>query len=220
VETSPRSIVLVVLLIVGAVTSIAMDRWQFEPIPRDPAKVLAEHMRKPEVRAASFVWDGVPLADRQAIEQAIAAARPEARRLIDAVDGVTTIRLAGFADDTAGRARPTEAGYEVELDLADVQRRYGQRGISRLVLHELGHVIDDALLDDALRSQLDAAIPPGHPCDPGVPEGACAPEYERFAETFAKWATGDIGVDVYLGYKVPPPALEPWGAPLAALKID
>ena len=39
---------------------------------------------------------------------------------------------------------------------------------------------------------------------------------ERFAESFAKWATGDIGVDLYLGYKVPPPDdLAGWGAPLA-----
>ena len=41
---------------------------------------------------------------------------------------------------------------------------------------------------------------------------------ERFAESFAKWASGDIGVDLYLGYKVPPPDdLANWGAPLAAL---
>ena len=28
---------------------------------------------------------------------------------------------------------------------------------------------------------------------------------ERFAESFAKWATGDIGLDLFIGYKVLPP---------------
>ena len=47
------------------------------------------------------------------------------------------------------------------------------------------------------------------------PTGACAPPKERFAETFAKWATGDIGLNVPLGYKVlPPDSLEDWGAQL------
>jgi hypothetical protein len=32
-------------------------------------------------------------------------------------------------------------------------------------------------------------------------------------------ATGDIGVDIYLGYKVPPPnmPLDAWGTPLSGL---
>jgi hypothetical protein len=48
--------------------------------------------------------------------------------------------------------------------------------------------------------------------------GSCAPQQERFAESFAKWASGDIGVNLYAGYAVPPPGdLEAWGAPLAAL---
>jgi len=47
----------------------------------------------------------------------------------------------------------------------------------------------------------------------------CANRQERFAETFAKWALGDIGVNLDIGYKVPPPSapLETWGQPLARL---
>ena len=62
-----------------------------------------------------------------------------------------------------------------------------------------------------------AAIPRGYGCEEGQ-TGACAIPDERFAESFAKWALGDIGVGVDLGYKIPPPDdLESWGAPLAAL---
>lgn len=49
--------------------------------------------------------------------------------------------------------------------------------------------------------------------------GGCASREERFAETFAKWATNDIGLNLYIGYKVPPPAsLDAWGTPLAAVR--
>ena len=61
-----------------------------------------------------------------------------------------------------------------------------------------------------------AEIPRGYGCeDHNEPTGACAPPKERFAETFAKWATGDIGLNIQLGYKVlPPDSLEDWGAQL------
>ena len=41
----------------------------------------------------------------------------------------------------------------------------------------------------------------------------------RVTESFAKWALGDIGVNLEIGYKVPPPSapLDVWGAPLARL---
>jgi hypothetical protein len=78
-------------------------------------------------------------------------------------------------------------------------------------------VIDFALVPAALDAQLDAEIPRGYGCEQGQ-TGACAVPVERFAESFMKWATRDIGVGVNLGYKVPPPDdLESWGAPLASL---
>ena len=178
----------------------------------------AELLREAGVREAGFRFDpAITAPDRQAIADAVASARPEAQRLVAIVDGLTTIRLATLDSHTAGEARPTAEGYELTLDLGTVHSNHGVRGVRRLVLHELGHVVDDALLTDALRSSLDAGIPPGWPCDPGTPQGSCAPVYERFAESFAKWATGDIGVDLYLGYQVPPPALESWGRPLTTL---
>jgi hypothetical protein len=75
------------------------------------------------------------------------------------------------------------------------------------VLHELGHVVDYALVAPELGRQLDAAIPP----DPAVVE-------ERFADTFAKWALrGSVSI-AGAGYRIPTPSsLEDWGAPLGAL---
>jgi hypothetical protein len=88
-----------------------------------------------------------------------------------------------------------------------------------VTLHELGHVVDGALVPADMEQQLDAAIPRGWGCDEGK-SGACANRAERFAESFAKWATGDIGADIYLGYRVPPPVpLETWGAPMQTLAL-
>lgn len=168
-------------------------------------------------RAAGFTYGpSVSAADRLAIETALAGARPEARRLVEIVDGLTQIDV-GAADGAAGQAGRFGDRYLVLLDLHEVQRM-GPRAVSRLVLHELAHVVDFALLDDATLAQLDTTIPEGWVCERGR-VGSCAVKEERFAETFAKWATGDIGVDIYLGYKVPPPKvpLDTWGAPLSAL---
>ena len=126
----------------------------------------------------------------------------------------------GQRSDASGSypAYPKESDrFRVTLDLGLVAQRYGQRGIDRTVLHELGHVIDFALVPDAMNATLDAQIPRGYGCEEGE-TGSCANRDERFAESFAKWATGDIGVDLYLGYKIPPPDdRAAWGAPLATL---
>jgi hypothetical protein len=158
----------------------------------------------------------VSAADRRVVVGAIAAARPEARALVGRVDGLVTIAVGptgvGAVGLTEGNPRD---GYRVTLDLAAVAGRSGARGISRLVLHELGHVVDHVLLSPEQQRDLDAGIPPGYACPPGEATGACAARDERFAETFAKWASGDIGINVSLGYKVPPPpSLDAWGAGL------
>jgi hypothetical protein len=169
-------------------------------------------------RSAGFTYGpSVTPADRAAIEAAVAGARPEAQRLIGIVDGLTTLDVGSAQGGAAGTATDLGDRYEVVLDLATVTRM-GPRAVSRLVLHELAHVVDYALVKDELLVALDAQVPPGYVCEAGR-VGSCAPKEERFAETFAKWATGDIGVDIYLGYKVLPPnvPLDDWGAPLSGL---
>jgi hypothetical protein len=169
-------------------------------------------------RAATLTFDpSIAAADRNAILTAIAHANPQAQALIGEVDGLVDVHVGATEGQTVGITQSEGDRYGVTLNLGVVARRYGQRGIDRTVLHELGHVVDFALVPEALDRTLDAAIPQGFGCDEQM-MGSCAGERERFAESFAKWATGDIGVDLYLGYKVPPPDdLAAWGAPLAAL---
>jgi hypothetical protein len=170
------------------------------------------------VRDASFAYaPSVAASDRGAIEAAAAHARPEAQRLVAAVDGLVDLSVEVTEAGSAGTTQRIGERYDVRLNLAAGIRAGGQRGIDRLVLHELGHVVDDALVPRSTFEALVAQVPTGYGCEDGV-TGGCAPPAERFAETFAKWATNDIGVDIYLGYKVPPPGdLQGWGAPLAAL---
>ena len=163
-----------------------------------------------ELRRRGFWFDAIVApADRQAFSAAVADARPEARALIALVDGLVDVHVA---------TTETPNGYDLTVDLARVSAMYGRRGIDRVVLHELGHVVDFALVPDDVTGPLDAEIPRGWGCEDGT-TGACASREERFAETFAKWATGDLGADLYIGYKVPPPSvsLETWGQPLAQL---
>jgi hypothetical protein len=110
--------------------------------------------------------------------------------------------------------------YEMTIDLAGVSRRHGARGVNALILHEMGHVVDRALVLDDLIAALDAQIPAGVRCRPGQPTGACATVQERFADTFAKWAMDDLGVNGTVGYRVLPPVpIAKWGEPLAKLGV-
>lgn len=208
---------LVALLALCAVVAVpwATGRAARAPVAASPAALLT-----PDARTAglTFAPEVLP-ADRQLVLAAIARARPEARRLVDAVDGLITIRVAGVSSNAVGLTHGLGNRFEMVLDLARVWHQSGDRGINRLVLHELAHVVDFVLVPDALKAKLNAGIPAGYACDPGVADGACTAPAERFAETFAKWATGDLGFDVDLGYKVlAPPSLDSWARPLTLLR--
>jgi hypothetical protein len=162
----------------------------------------------------------VPESDRRLVLREIALARPEARRLIGRVDGFVTISVGDASAGGAGAVgltRGTSDGFDVTLNLAAVWGAQGERGVQRLVLHELGHVVDAALVKPELGARLDALIPGPYGCDPREPVIGCAPREERFAETFAKWCTGDIGFNLEIGYRVAPPAsLQEWGGQLVS----
>jgi len=173
----------------------------------------------PELRRAGLRFaDGVAPADRQWIETALAAARPEAQRLIAEVDGTVLIDTAGTGEPL-GETRPGPDGFTVWFNLV---RLNGSRQSDRntTVLHEFGHVLDIALIDAAMDERLDAGIPRTGNCvqQDGTAFGACAATEERIADTFAKWALGGAVSAVGAGYAIAVPAsLEEWGAPLAAL---
>lgn len=208
---------LLAVAVVGALWAAAgmgAVQRQGPSAPRDTAQIT------PEQRAAAVTYDAaVAPADRARVEQVVARALPEARRLIEVVDGLVTVRVGETGSGALGLTTGNHDGYAVTLDLRRTEGSLGERGVQRLVLHELAHVVDHALVDDGTMGRLDAMVPRGYECDTGEATGSCAEVEERFAETFAKWATGDIGVGLYIGYKVPPPdvPLAAWGGPLGAL---
>jgi len=225
---APRPFSLLALLVAGAALAFGLSGAKRAPggpgyaqyridgatAHRDGVPVLPAHVRDATFAFAPATADG----DRAAFVGSVARARPAARRLIDMVDGLVDVRVGPIDQPGAlGLTQPGER-YEVTVDFATVARRMGQRGIDRVVLHELGHVVDFALVPRDTMAGLLAGIPLGYGCEQGV-TGACANAHERFAESFAKWATGDIGVDLGAGYKVlpPGPTLEAWGAPLERL---
>jgi hypothetical protein len=209
-----RGLVAVLALCAFAVVPWAAGRTTPKRVVVSPAALLT-----PAARTAGLTFaPEVSAGDRQVVLAAIARARPEARRLIEAVDGLVTIRVGGVNASAVGLTHTVGNRFEVVLDLGQVWHQSGDRGVARLVLHELGHVVDFVLVPSALKAKLDAGIPSGYGCDPGVADGACTAPAERFAETFAKWATGDLGFDVNLGYKVLAPAsLDTWAQPLTTL---
>ena len=208
-------VLLVVLLLVAGV---ALPRAQQGTAAGGPADGTRYRMEALAPAAPLRFAPTVAASDQQVVRDAVAGARPEARRLVELVAGLVTVSVGAPGPGIAGEMRTTQAGYDVQLDLGPVYRANGMRGVRRLVLHELAHVVDHALVPTQLERELDAATPVGFGCDDGGRSGACAAREERFAESFAKWATGDIGVAVHLGYRVPPPvSLEHWGDPLAAL---
>jgi hypothetical protein len=156
----------------------------------------------------------VTTADREWILQAIARARPEAARLIAEVDGLIVVGTFEQGGTTLGVTRGSERGFTIDLNIAYLN---GERALDRatVVLHELGHVVDFALVKKELNARLDAQIPHGGPCGAAVD---CDLIEERFADTFAKWALHGAVSEVGAGYGIAMPvSIEDWGAPLARL---
>jgi hypothetical protein len=170
-----------------------------------------------EARAAGLTFaPGVAPGDRAWILQAIGRARPEAARLIAEVDGLVVIRTFTAGGTTVGVTRGHDRGFTVDLNVGYLN---GEHALDRatVVLHELGHVVDFALVPAALDARLDAQIPRGGPCEAVID---CDLPEERFADTFAKWSLNGAVSEVGAGYGIPMPAsIEDWGAPLAELSF-
>jgi hypothetical protein len=170
-----------------------------------------------DARAAGLAFaPGVAAGDREWIVAAVARARPEAARLIAEVDGLVVVGTYAAAGTTLGVTRGHDRGFTVDLNVAYLN---GESVSDRatVVLHELGHVIDFALVPAETNAQLDAQIPRGGPCGAAID---CDLVEERFADTFAKWALNGAVSEVGAGYGIPRPAsIEDWGAPLSELAL-
>jgi hypothetical protein len=211
----PHVTVLVALLSLVALAAVRHARVRVREVADGRPRITKE------VRAAGFRFSpNVAAGDRQLIEHEITLARPEAQRLIATVDGLVTISVGDTSTggaDAIGLTQGSAKGYTVTVNLTAAWESGGERAVQRLVLHELGHVVDHQLVKPDLAGRLDALVPAGYGCDPQQPDIGCAPRPERFAETFAKWCTGDIGFNLPIGYKVEPPAsLDDWGAQLVS----
>ena len=159
--------------------------------------------------------------DQEWILGAVAKVRPEARQLIDDVDGMVTISMYSEPEgDAVGTAQQVAPGrFEVRFNRAYLD---GDRKVDRdsTVVHELGHVIDFALMPEGMRGQLASQLPSSGTCFTADTGDCTAPE-ERFADTFAKWALRGRFSIAGSGYGIPTPvSLEDWGMPLGALAIQ
>ena len=176
----------------------------------------------PQLRARTFTFDpSVAPQDRAWILAAIDKVRPEARQLIDDVDGMVTIGTVNEpgASYVGVTRQKGEDAFQVDFNIAYLD---GERKADRdaTVIHELGHVIDFAVMTPELRNQLAGQLPTSGACFTAETGDCTAPE-ERFADTFAKWALRGAVSAVGAGYSVATPAsLEDWGAPLAARAIE
>src|SRR4051812_14632378 len=180
--------VLAVALLAGAASLATRSAGRVaSTLPADTARITEQQ------RAAVAAFDpGVAPGDRAWIEAAVAAARPEAKPLIDLVDGLVTFRTVAGGDPlgvTSSLFRGDQARFTIDLNIGELDgRRVQDRNV--VVLHELGHVVDHALVPQDLDDRLDALIPRTGACvrTTVVLTGACTEPAERFADTFAKWA--------------------------------
>jgi len=175
-----------------------------------------------QVKAATFTFDPtVAAGDQKWILEAVDQVRPEARQLIDDVDGMVTVSMFSEPEGSAvGTAQQVSPGrYSLRLNRAYLD---GERKADRhtTVVHELGHVVDFALMPAELRDQLAGQLPSSGTCFTADTGDCTAPE-ERFADTFAKWALRGAVSAFGAGYgTLSPASLENWGAPLATLAIQ
>jgi hypothetical protein len=205
------------LAIAGAVLSLLAVLAAATNHRRSAVAASGERLT-PAVRAAGLTFaPDVGPADQAWVLASIAKARPEAQRLIGAVDGLVTVRTVNDPGAVyVGMAESETDDVTLNIAFLDGDRK---RDRDQTILHELGHIIDFELVPDALIAQLAAEIPSSGGCVTAE-RGDCSAPEERFADTFAKWALRGAVSGVGAGYGISSPAsLETWGAPLAVLAV-
>lgn len=174
------------------------------------APAAADARQPPPGALQGARYDGLGASDRAFIKRVVEASPARARRLIASVAPLITFRRG--AEEEAGR------GDLAETEISGDERKrfvvaYGPQTLLRdprgrhMVLHEIAHVVDNALLDDSAREDFTTAFvtaPLWLACYP-QPTGSssrCVPWAEIFADQFAFYANGDRLVRS--SYGVPP----------------
>lgn len=219
----PRRIAALCLLAALVVAPLAVrSHARAQRLPHAAGTLYAPGELSIAQRAAGLRFGPeVPAQDRERTLAAIAAARPDARALIGEVDGLVTVHDGAPIPGAVGLATLRDGRLSVRFD-DDALDRYGPTTARHVILHELGHIVDFALVPDALLARLDRGVPRTRACPSSLERtGPCTVPEERFADTFAKWALGTAGPPQWIGYGVEAPlSLEAWGRPLAALARD
>ena len=185
-----RMLTLLVVAVVASAAAFAGGRDGTFASPQaaaDTARISAEE-RAAGLRFAATVAAG----DRAWIEDAIARARPEAQALVAEVDGLVEMGThrglpIGYTESVM---RGDQATFAISFDTVLLNgRRTTDRDV--VVMHELGHAIDLALVPQALNDRLDAQIPRTGTCvnDSHGLAGSCTEPVERFV----RFSVADTG---------------------------
>lgn len=194
--------------------------WNRAWVPKNEQQMGTVHpcLTVPKVRARGFGFvPGTTPAHRERFLRAVSELRPEARRLVDVVDGLVKVRLDWEHPKYSGLASGRRNGrFEVRVAVPRLLAHHGEPGVQYVIAHELGHVIDRVMLDPAAKERLDERIPRGLWCPRELRRTGCGGRPERFAHTFAKWATSwHPGISDRVS--APHSVYDGWGAPLSDL---
>ena len=189
-------------------SEVAGARYRLDPAS---AKISGARLLAQDVRRDGFHFaPTVAPADRQAFLDAVAASRARRPAASSGWSTGSSTSASGPARD-AGRHRP-DRGRRARLpgdpstSASSWQRGTARVAVKRTVLHELG-ARDRRRAADRRRHRRAGRRHPAGLGLRGRASWAAAPAgEERFAESFAKWATGrHRGRRRSIGYAVPPP---------------
>jgi hypothetical protein len=200
---------------IGLLVVLALCAWEAAARATAPSRAQPSAA---DVRARGLTFSpDFPAGDREWVLASLERARPEARALIDEIDGMTYVTAFREPDAwLSGQALTVSPHhYLLRINIAKLDgNRVADRDV--IVIHELAHIVDFELIPDALRDRLAAQVPSSGTCI-GDWGADCTSAKERFADTFAKWGLRGAVSAWGAGYGLPAPmSLEDWGAPLAA----
>src|SRR5436305_8184814 len=112
------------LLLLAVIAALGLRALHSPPSAAAPGRIDAAAL----ARTFTFAPETLP-SDRQLFLQAVASARPQARRLIDIVDGLVSVDFAPAGPGALGVTEVHDGHFDVTIDLAQTYRSLGMRGV-------------------------------------------------------------------------------------------